>query len=287
MKKINMVIDVAKCHDCNNCFLACKDEHWDNDYLPTSVAQPRHGHSWMNIANVERGRFPLNDVAYLPFTCMHCDDAACMKADPDAIYKRPDGIVIIDPVKAKGKKELVQSCPYNVIYWNEEKNVAQKCTMCVHLLESGWSQPRCTHSCPTGALIFLYAEDGEMAKIVQEQKLEVFRPELEQKPRIYYKNLYRFTKCHVAGSVALADKDECAEGAEVTLTNLQTKQVCTTRTNDYGDFKFDNLEPNSGQYRVDVRVPGYHEKSVELQLNQSTNVGTLFLRTGAPVASAR
>ena len=37
MKKWNMIIDVAKCHDCNNCFLACKDEHVENDWPPYSA----------------------------------------------------------------------------------------------------------------------------------------------------------------------------------------------------------------------------------------------------------
>ena len=32
MKKWNMVVDVALCHDCNNCFLSCKDEYVGNDF---------------------------------------------------------------------------------------------------------------------------------------------------------------------------------------------------------------------------------------------------------------
>lgn len=285
MKKVNVVIDVAKCHDCNNCFLSCKDEHWENDFPPTSVAQPRHGHSWLDILNVERGRYPLNDVAYLPLMCQHCDSAACMKIAPDAIYKREDGIVIIDPVKAKGRKEIVASCPYGVIYWNEEKNVAQKCTMCAHLLKDGWSQPRCVHSCPTGALQFVCVEDGEMEAMKKAEKLEFYRPELNLKPRVHFKNLHRFTLCHVAGSVALADTDDCADGADITLTSLQTGQSCTAKTNNYGDFKFDALKPNSGKYRVDVRLAGYKDQSAEFELKTSTNVGTLFLRAGATAAS--
>jgi Fe-S-cluster-containing dehydrogenase component len=35
-----MIIDVAKCEDCNNCFLACKDEFVDNDFLPYSLLSP-------------------------------------------------------------------------------------------------------------------------------------------------------------------------------------------------------------------------------------------------------
>ena len=32
MKKWYFIIDVAKCMDCNNCFIACKDEHENNDW---------------------------------------------------------------------------------------------------------------------------------------------------------------------------------------------------------------------------------------------------------------
>jgi Fe-S-cluster-containing dehydrogenase component len=274
MKKVNMIVDVAKCHDCWNCFLACKDEHWDNDHLPVAVAAPRFGHRWIDVLNVERGQYPLQDVCYLPHPCMHCDEPACMKADDGAVYKRDDGIVIIDPEKAKGKKELVGSCPYHAIFWNEEKQVAQKCTMCAHLLDDGWSQPRCVHSCPTGAMLFLYAEDAEMEKIKNEQQLECYQPEYGLKPRVYYKNLYRFTKCHVAGSVALPN-DECAENAEVTLTHVATKKSAATRTNNFGDFKIDNLEPNSGKYKLRVRLPSGEEEVVDVELKASLNVGTI------------
>lgn len=69
MKQNYLVIDIALCHDCNNCFMACKDEHVDNDWLPYTNAQPRHGHRWMNIHRTERGQYPRIDVAYLPMPC--------------------------------------------------------------------------------------------------------------------------------------------------------------------------------------------------------------------------
>jgi len=100
-----MVIDVAKCEDCNNCFLSCKDEFVDNDFPPYSVAQPRHGQRWMNIMRQERGQFPLVDVAFLPIPCQQCDDAPCIrKAKGGAVYKTDTGAVIIDPEKARGQK---------------------------------------------------------------------------------------------------------------------------------------------------------------------------------------
>jgi len=276
MKKWSFVIDVAKCHDCNNCFLACKDEYFDNDYPPYSVAQPRHGHRWMDVQRKERGQYPKVDMGYLPYPCMHCDDAPCMQKTK-AITKRDDGIVLIDPQKAKGKKEIVESCPYGVIYWNEEKNVAQKCTFCVHLLEDGWKEPRCVQACPTGCLKAVCAEEAEIEKMKKAENLEVYLPALKTRPRVYYKNLYRYTRAFIAGSVALSEKDECAEGAKVTLTHQTTKKTETTTTNNYGDFKFDNLEENSGKYTLEVELKGYKNQTQTVELKTSINVGTLFL----------
>lgn len=126
MEKWNLIIDVAKCEDCNNCFLACKDEYFENDYPSYSLAQPRHGHKWINIMRKERGQCPMVDVAYLPIPCMHCDNAPCVKkAKAGGVYKRDDGIVIIDPLKAKGQKDILDACPYRVIWWNEEEKVPQ------------------------------------------------------------------------------------------------------------------------------------------------------------------
>ncbi|MCL6477473.1 MAG: carboxypeptidase regulatory-like domain-containing protein [Peptococcaceae bacterium] len=275
MKKWNLVIDVAKCHDCNNCFLSCKDEFYQNDFPPYSAAQPLHGQRWMNIFRKERGQYPKVDVAYLPTPCMHCDSAPCVAKGEGAVYKRDDGIVIIDPEKARGKKGIVDACPYGAIYWNEEKEVPQKCTFCAHLLDDGWTQPRCVQVCPTGALSIHYVEDAEMGKIKEAEKLEEIHPEYGTKPRVYYKNLYRYTKHFIAGHVALQVQDECAEGAKVTLVNELTKSSAVTVTNNYGDFKFDNLE--SGRYTVEVEYGGFGKQSRTVELDKSINLGTFFL----------
>lgn len=279
MKKFNMIIDVERCHDCNNCFISCKDEHWDNDFSPIAAAQPRMGQKWIDVLYLERGQYPLADVCSVPYPCMHCDDAPCIKAAKDgAVYKRDDGIVIIDPKKAKGQKAIVNSCPYKVIYWNEEKQIPQKCTMCAHLLDEGtWKEPRCTFACPTGSMIFLRATDEEMAAKVKAEELEVLHPEYGTKPRVWYKNLYRFTKCMVAGSVALQDKNECADGAKVTLTHIATNKSWKTATNNYGDFKIDRLEENSGEYNLEIEYKGYKTQKVKVDLKNSISIGTVFL----------
>jgi Fe-S-cluster-containing dehydrogenase component len=279
MKKWHMVIDVAKCHDCNNCFLACKDEFVDNDWPPYSAAQPRHGQRWMNIMRKERGRYPLVDVAYRPTPCMHCSDAPCEKAGVGgAVYRRDDGIVIVDPVKGKGQRALIDACPYGAIWWNEETELPQKCTFCAHLLDNGWQVPRCVQACPTGALRVASADDGEMAEIVKAEGLAALYPELKTEPRVYYKNLFRFQKCFIAGTVALEKKDECAEGATVTLTGSATGESRVVATNNYGDFKFDGLEAGSGRYTIRVEYEGYQAKGMEVVLGEeSINAGVILL----------
>ena len=116
MKKWNLIVDVAECHNCNNCFISCKDEYVGNEIKGYSAPQPLHGHKWINILSKERGRFPMTDVVYVPTMCNHCDDAPCIKQGDGAVKKRDDGIVIIDPEKAVGRKDIVDSCPYGAIW---------------------------------------------------------------------------------------------------------------------------------------------------------------------------
>jgi Fe-S-cluster-containing dehydrogenase component len=283
MKKWYLIIDVEKCENCNNCFLACKDEHVDNDWPGYALPQPGQGQTWIEIHRKERGAYPLIDVAYLPVPCMHCDDAPCIKAAKEgAVYKRPDGIVIIDPVKAKGQEPLVKACPYDAIQWNEGLDVPQKCTLCAHLLDEGWKQTRCVQACPTGALRLLHMEDAEVQEIIKAEKLEAYQPERKTSPRVYYRNLYRFTRCFIGGSVAVRvnNKDECAEGATVTLLNSSSAKVGECLTDSFGDFKLDNLEENSGTYTLRMAYTGYDTKTIAVELTKSVNVGTIFLLNG-------
>lgn len=271
-----MVVDLTRCNGCYNCQLACKDEHVGNDYLPIALAQPEMGHFWLKFEEKERGKYPWVKMAYLVLLCQHCDEAPCIKEARDgAVYKRPDGIVIIDPVRAKDQKQLVQACPYGVIYWNEEKRIPQKCTFCAHLLDEGWKEPRCVEACPTQALVFGDIEDpnSEVSHILRSEKLEVLHPEYGTKPRVYYMGL---PKPFLAGSVVLSDIDECAEGVKVNLIDKATRWSTTTFTNNYGDFEFDGLELGK-DYTLTLELDGYETKVIEVKLEADTYLGEIFL----------
>ena len=91
--------------------------------------------------------------------------------------KRDDGIMLIDPDKAKGRKDLVEACPYGHIWWNEELQLPQIWPFDAHLLDQGWQQTRGQQSCPTGAMRAIKVEDEEMARMAREEGLEVMKPE--------------------------------------------------------------------------------------------------------------
>jgi len=77
--------------------------------------------------------------------------------------------------KCIGCKNCVDACPYDVIYFNEDLNLAQKCTGCAHLLDGGeWKIPRCADACPTEAILF--GEEADFADLIA--KAEVLQPEL-------------------------------------------------------------------------------------------------------------
>ena len=184
-----MVIDLAICNGCHNCQIACKDEHVVNDWSPIAKPQPDTGQFWNKVINMERGTVPKVQVTYHHSICQHCEDAPCITAcNAHAIYRRPDGIVIIDPEKCRGNKMCLAACPYeNVIYFNDDLNIAQKCTFCAHLIDRGWTETRCSDACPTGAFTFGEEEDPAIKdKIAQAQFL---KPELPTRPRVYYLNL--------------------------------------------------------------------------------------------------
>ena len=252
-KKYGMVMDVTRCNGCYNCFLSCRDEHCGNEHPPIAASQPYSGHFWMRVIERERGKYPKVKVAYTAVPCMQCEKPMCVEMSSDgAVYQRSDGIVVIDPEKAVGKKEIVNTCPYRVIYWNEEKALAQKCTFCAHLLDQGWKEPRCVEACPTGALVFgdLGDANSEISKLIASKEVEVLHPEYGLNPKVRYIGL---PKRFIAGEVVLSDKgDECAEGVKVALAGEGVKK--TVKTDNYGDFEFEGLE--QGEYVVKVEHPG-------------------------------
>ncbi len=130
-------IDEEMCWGCDACELACKQEN----NLPA-------GSRWIRIRT--KGVESLDGklkLTYYPVYCIQCSQPQCKEACPvNAIYRRPDGIVIIDQDICTGCKACIDACPFGVMFFNPEKGIAGKCNLCYHRIDRG-KKPACVDVC--------------------------------------------------------------------------------------------------------------------------------------------
>lgn len=260
MKKPGIAINSARCMACYACFMACKDEHcgWDT---ALTKSQPELGQYWMNIIEWERGDNERRiKTATVPTPCSHCDNPACMAAAKDgAVYKREDGIVIIDPEKSQGQKQIVDACPIHAVFWNEALQIPQKCTMCAELLDDpdypGF-EPRCVEACPNQALVFgdLGDPDSEINKLIKANKVTQLEALGDAGSSVVHLNI---PTAFLAGTVAYPEElEEVCIGAHVKITCEECGTTYEMDTNWAGDYEFEDL-PKGKSWTVDITYPGF------------------------------
>jgi len=261
MEKQHLIVDLAKCLGCFNCMLACKDEHVGNSWLPITDEQQKHDQKWVDTHKHERGESPYTEMCYVTKMCQHCENAPCERARPDVVYRRRDGVVLLDAQRAKGDKSLTDICPYGMISWNEDKETAQKCTMCAHLLDDGWKEPRCVQACPLRALSVVTGTDADFEKLKEDWKLKPLSDGTNQ-PRVMYRNLYRLETCFVAGALSYeADGVKRAAAGAVVQLKLNGELLAEVKPDFFGEFKIDRLPKNSGTFELVCSMDGF--KTIE------------------------
>jgi Fe-S-cluster-containing dehydrogenase component len=264
------VIDLSKCIDCRACVIQCKDEYAQNDYPGYSAAMPFRGQKWIRVDQVERGTFPKVKFASIPVLCQHCDNAPCMaNATNNAVTKRADSIVLIDPVLGKGQSQLVNACPYGAIYYNTDTLLPQKCTLCAHRLDAG-ETPRCMQACPAAAIQI--GDYNSLKPLIDASGAESFHPEYGTKPRVYYIGL---PKTFIAGSVVNSKTGDCVAGATVTATDPSGKVVSTT-SDLIGGFFLDGLATGTN-YNIAVSLTGFTSKTVSGVAASNNNYGDITI----------
>ncbi len=127
-KHLKLTFDASKCLGCRACQIACATQLFSSLNLRES--------------GIRVNGLPFNSNASF---CKQCREPACMDhCDLNAIYLS-GGVVMIDYDSCAGCKVCVKACPYDAMFWHEEKNLPIKCNLCN-------GNPRCVEVCPTHAL---------------------------------------------------------------------------------------------------------------------------------------
>ena len=149
-KRLGIIIDSEACWGCDTCELACKQENG-----------PPEGSRWIRVTtkgvqNID-GKLKLT---YTPIHCIQCPEPPCKEACPvNAIHQRDDGIVLIESETCTGCKACIEACPFGVMQFNSEKNVAEKCHLCHHRIDRG-ERPACVDKCIGRCIHFGEMEEG-------------------------------------------------------------------------------------------------------------------------------
>ena len=215
MAKWGMVIDLRKCAGCQTCTVACKVEN----LVPPHIL-------WNRVYDYEIGEYPNVARKFLPRSCMHCEDPACLAVCPTkATIQREDGIVFIDYEKCLGCMHCEVACPYHARALHNVKEyyhgsstenedfpserrasrqrhmvgAVSKCTFCAHKIDEGIAAgmkvgqdyeatPACVVNCIAMARHFgdLNDPESEVSKLIQKRKGFRLLEELGAGPAVYY-----------------------------------------------------------------------------------------------------
>ena len=204
-QQYGMVIDLNRCIGCHTCAIACKM----SNNLPDDVHWNRVLTDGGPSMDTARGTYQNFIMEFLPVSCQHCDNPACVKVCPGgATYKDEEtGVVRQDYDKCIGCRMCMSACPYTGVRsfnWEEpkysidivtgdldvpkhQKHVVEKCTFCYQRLAKG-EEPACMESCPAQARHFGDFNDpeSEVSKLIRKREYKQLLPERGTNPSVYY-----------------------------------------------------------------------------------------------------
>jgi anaerobic dimethyl sulfoxide reductase subunit B (iron-sulfur subunit) len=157
VRQYAFAFDSSVCTGCKACQVACKDKH----DLPVDIL-------WRRVYEVAGGAWKKDKGLWVPgvfsyylsMACHHCEKPICGESCPtQAIYKRDDGIVMIETLACIGCRYCEWACPYGAIQFDPAGRVVTKCHFCYDLIGLG-QPPACVAACPMRALDF-----GDLAEL--------------------------------------------------------------------------------------------------------------------------
>ncbi len=151
MAQYAFLVNSDACSGCKTCQVACNDKH--------DVAAGVH---WRRVYEVTAGGWQKKEGAWLStvaaynlsVACHHCGIPLCgTSCQSDAIWKRVDGIVLIDASRCTRCRKCEADCPYGAVRWDAAASMVYKCDACAGEVDAGRA-PICVTACPNRALEF-------------------------------------------------------------------------------------------------------------------------------------
>lgn len=144
MKSVKFTFDASKCSGCQACTMACFDQNDIDITCQTPFRQVLVQENWN-----QRGD---RNTLYRSVSCLHCNDAACMKVCPKQCFYKDakTGLILYHNEVCIGCKACATACPVHAPTFDQEGKMV-KCDGCVERLKVGL-EPACVRVCPSGAL---------------------------------------------------------------------------------------------------------------------------------------
>ena len=180
LKRYGMLIDLNKCVGCYACQVTCKAEY----NLSLGVFRCR-------VKTFKSGYYPDIKKVFIPVMCNQCEDPLCINVcEEGAIYKTPEGVVILDKNRCRSDIECercYEVCPYNAIDINPYTRGLEKCDFCYARVKQG-EEPVCVSSCMGKAVVFgdLNDKDSKISQIVSRRSVKAINPDYNTYPRVFY-----------------------------------------------------------------------------------------------------
>ncbi|HHW39687.1 MAG TPA: 4Fe-4S dicluster domain-containing protein [Syntrophomonadaceae bacterium] len=139
-----LMIDPGKCISCRTCELACVFKH-DREFRPSAAR--------VNVVQFEK------EGISVPLMCLQCETAACLKVCPTGALKKnaATGALEVDDDRCIRCKMCINACPFGNATFDAVKNRVLRCDLC-------GGDPQCAKFCPGGAITYVEATSGTLAK---------------------------------------------------------------------------------------------------------------------------
>ncbi|MEJ5376241.1 MAG: 4Fe-4S dicluster domain-containing protein [bacterium] len=158
MRPYELFIEEEACWGCRACELACQQEH-EFSFPPL-------------LRVLEEGPHMDNKDFSFQFrvrVCRHCQDPECVKACPqEALYQRPDSIVLLDQARCNGCGLCQDACAYQAIMMDPSRGKALKCDMC-HVRVDHGLYPACADNVCMAHCIYFDRPEHIRAQVDQKR----------------------------------------------------------------------------------------------------------------------